>query len=105
MIPNFAVNFVVSNSGAAYLVSLVISWLYYALQESGSNQATIGKKAMGLVVTTTNGERISFGQATGRHFGKYISALILFIGYLMVLWDDKKQSLHDKMADTLVIKG
>jgi uncharacterized RDD family membrane protein YckC len=60
---------------------------------------------LGLKVTTTNGERISFGQATGRHFGKYISTIILFIGYLMMIWDDKKQTLHDKMANTLVVKA
>jgi uncharacterized RDD family membrane protein YckC len=86
-------------------LSLVIDWLYYALQESGTNQATIGKKAMGLKVTNLGGEKITFGQATGRHFGKFLSALILLIGYLMMLWDDKKQTLHDKLARTLVLKN
>lgn len=103
-IPNFAIKFVLGNSGESYLITLVIDWLYYSLQESGSNQATIGKKAMGLVVTSTTGDRISFGQATGRYFGKIISAFILLIGYLMMIWDSKKQTLHDKMANTLVIK-
>ena len=75
-----------------------------ALQESGPNQATLGKKALGLKVTSLTGDRISFGQATGRFFGKYVSAIILFIGYLMMIWDDRKQTLHDKMAGTLVVK-
>jgi len=86
-------------------LSLIISWLYAALQESSAAQATIGKRALGIKVTDMNGQRISFGQATGRHFGKYISGLILLIGYLMMLWDDKKQTLHDKMAGTLVVKA
>jgi uncharacterized RDD family membrane protein YckC len=84
-------------------IGLVIGWLYSALQESGAGQATLGKKAMGIKVTNMLGDRISFGQATGRHFGKMLSTIIIFIGYLMMLWDDKKQTLHDKMAGTLVV--
>jgi uncharacterized RDD family membrane protein YckC len=87
------------------LLSIVLGWIYFAGMESGSGQATVGKKAMGLKVTDSNGHRIGFGQATGRHFGRYISAIILCIGYLMMLWDDKKQTLHDKMAGTLVVKN
>jgi len=87
------------------VTGLIIAWLYGALLESGPNQATIGKKALGLKVTNMEGERISFAQATGRHFGKLLSALIIFIGYLIMIWDEKKQTLHDKMANTLVVKG
>jgi len=88
---------------SANLVGVIIAWLYEALQESGPAQATLGKRAMGIKVTDMNGLRISFGRATGRHFGKIISFVILLIGYLMVLWDDKKQALHDKMAGTFVV--
>jgi len=95
----------VFSSIVANLLSLVSGWLYYAIMESGADQATIGKKAVGLKVTNLNGERISFGQATGRYFGKILSGLILLIGYLMMLWDDKNQTLHDKMANTLVVKA
>jgi uncharacterized RDD family membrane protein YckC len=87
------------------LVGILVNWLYSAILESGENQATIGKRALGLKVTDMNGHRISFANASGRFFGKYISAIILFIGYLMMLWDDKKQTLHDKMAGTLIIKS
>ena len=81
-----------------------ISWLYYAIQESGSNMATIGKKAMNIKVTDLDGNRVTFGQATGRYFGKILSALILLMGYFMMLWDEKSQTLHDKMAGTLVVQ-
>lgn len=87
----------------AQLIQLAVGWLYSALQESGPRQATIGKRAMNLKVTDMEGRRISFGRATGRHFSKWISAIILLIGYLMMLWDDKKQTLHDKIAGTLVV--
>jgi len=87
------------------LLGIVVGWLYAALQESGPAQATIGKKALGIRVTAADGGPMSFGQATGRYFGKLVSTLILFIGYLMMLWDDKKQTLHDKMANAYVVKA
>lgn len=103
-IPNFTLTFVIEKPLSSIL-SIVLGWLYAALMESGEGQATLGKRALGLKVSSTNGERISFGQATGRHFGKFISTIILLIGYLMMLWDDRKQTLHDKMANTLVVKA
>jgi uncharacterized RDD family membrane protein YckC len=86
------------------LISLIVGWLYFAIQESSVHQATLGKRGLGLKVTNLQGGKLSFGQATGRHFGKYLSAVILFIGYLMMVWDSKKQTLHDKMAGALVIR-
>jgi uncharacterized RDD family membrane protein YckC len=102
LIPDMIVKYTVDIT-TYYVVALAIGWLYYAIQESGPNQATVGKKAMGIKVTNMEGEKISFATATGRHFGKYISMLIIFIGYLMMLWDDRNQTLHDKMAGTLVV--
>ena len=84
-------------------INIVFGWLYFALQESGPRQATPGKRAVGMVVTDLHGGRITFRQATGRYFGKILSAAIIFIGYLMMTWDEKKQTLHDKMANTLVV--
>ena len=86
-------------------LSILAAWLYFALCESSSWQATVGKRLLGLRVTDLNGNRISFGKATGRHFGKILSALILFIGFIMIAFSDQKQGLHDTMAGTLVLKG
>ncbi len=58
---------------------------------------------LGIVVTDMNGQRISFGRATGRYLGKIISQIILFIGYLMIAFTEKKQGLHDIMASCLVV--
>ena len=85
------------------LINIIIGWLYAAAMESSDRQATLGKIAVGIKVTDMNGERISFGKATGRHFAKIISAIILLIGYIMAAFDAKKQALHDKMAGTLVL--
>lgn len=89
------------NSGSG--AQLIASWLYEALLLSSNYQATFGKMALGIKVVTTEGKKLSFANATGRHFAKWISALILLIGYLMVIWDPKKQALHDKLANTFVI--
>lgn len=86
------------------LVSIVAHWLYQALLESSSKQATVGKMAVGLQVTDLQGQRISFGRATGRHFAQYLSAIILMIGFFMVGWTRYKQGLHDLIASTLVYK-
>lgn len=103
----FAASFIIALISPAfvYLFGWIIGWLYFALQESSPKMATVGKQAVGIVVTDMNGNRISFGKATGRYFGKIISALILCIGYLMMLWSDTKQTLHDQMAGTLVLNG
>ena len=70
---------------------------------SSEKQATVGKMVLGIVVTDINGGPISFARATGRHFAKWLSALILGIGFLMAAFTEKKQALHDMIADTLVV--
>jgi uncharacterized RDD family membrane protein YckC len=87
-----------------FLAGAIITWLYQAFLESSSRQATLGKQAMGIVVTDLNGDRISFGKATVRSFSKYLSAIILLIGYIMAAFTEKKQALHDIIAGTLVVK-
>jgi uncharacterized RDD family membrane protein YckC len=71
--------------------------------ESSSKQATLGKLALGIVVTDLNGNRISFGRATGRYFGKIVSGMIFAIGYIMAGFTEKKQALHDMIASCLVV--
>ncbi len=89
----------------ASLASWVVTWLYFAIMESGPNQGTFGKKAIGIKVTTLNGGQLTFMQASGRYFGKLLSGLIIYIGYFMMLWDDRNQTLHDKMAGAVVVKS
>ena len=84
---------------------LIASWIYHAYLESSPNQGTLGKMALGLIVTDLQGRRISFGHATGRFFAKIITSLIpLGIGYLMAGFTEKKQALHDMIAATLVLR-
>ncbi len=90
----------VSNFGM--LINVVVVWLYFAMQESGENQATVGKRVMAIYVTDKEGNRISFAQATIRYFSKYLSS-ILMIGFIMAAFTKNKQGLHDLIADTLVV--
>ena len=93
----------VSFGTAAVVLFFCGDWLYEAFMLSSDWQATVGKRAMSIVVTDTNGGRISFARATGRHFAKWISGLILFIGYIMAAFTERKQALHDMIAETLVV--
>jgi uncharacterized RDD family membrane protein YckC len=86
------------------IFSIIFSWMYYAAFEASHWKGTPGKKLLGLSVTDSEGNRIGFGQATGRHFAKIISGLILGIGFLMAGFSEKKQALHDQIANCLVWK-
>lgn len=87
-----------------YLVVVFVGpWLYEALMESSRYEGTLGKRAVGIRVVGLDGRQISFGRATGRHFGKILSAFTLEIGFLMAGFTKQKQALHDMVAGTLVI--
>jgi uncharacterized RDD family membrane protein YckC len=91
--------------GVTIILVLFGGWLYEALMESSSYQATIGKMILGMKVTDLYGKRISFGRATGRHFAKILSGMMLCIGFIMVGLTERKQGLHDLLAGTLVRRG
>ena len=90
--------------GIIGLLTFVAMWLYFSLMESSAKQATLGKMLVGIVVSDLAGDRISFGKASGRYFGKIVSAILLMIGYLMAAFTKRKQALHDIMAGCLVIR-
>ncbi|HYK72673.1 MAG TPA: RDD family protein [Pseudoneobacillus sp.] len=92
----------------AYLLSIIISFiltiLYYAGMHASKWQGTVGKKLLGLVVTDLNGHRISFWRAFGRYLAMAFLPSIFMIGYIIAAFTEKKQSLHDLIAGTLVLK-
>ena len=112
MVLGFIVGFGMASSGSSALniqlaangLGLLFNWLYYALSESSTMMGTPGKKILGLVVTDLQGQRISFGRATGRYFGRILSGLALLMGYFAMLWSPMNQTWHDQMAGTLVLK-
>jgi uncharacterized RDD family membrane protein YckC len=86
-------------------IAVLVQWLYFAYLESGEKQATWGKQALGIYVTNLTGNRITFGNASGRYFAKIVSGMIpLGIGYIMAAFTERKQALHDMIASTLVLQ-
>lgn len=85
------------------IVIYLVQLFYFAGFESSKMQATPGKMALGIIVTDSQGRRVSFGRAIGRNLGKIISSAIFSIGYIMAGLTARKQALHDMLADCLVI--
>jgi predicted Zn finger-like uncharacterized protein len=69
----------------------------------GTYRATPGKMACGLIVVSPEGDQISVMRGVGRYFAEMLSSMILLIGYLMVLFDDEKRALHDRICNTRVV--
>jgi len=82
-------------------ISLTLAYLVYFIRK---NDATPGKKAMGLRLLRADGSKLSKRRIIGRHFAEYLSSLTLLIGYLMAAFDkEQRRALHDRIADTRVI--
>jgi|SRR5579871_1123382 len=79
-------------------------WLYKSVAERSARQATLGKLAFDLKVTTLEGERIGGLRALVRNVSQVLSAAIMFIGFLMPAFTRRRQALHDMCAGTLVTR-
>ena len=95
---------IMAMAGISQFVFYAIQTLYFAFMESSNYQASIGKMVLGLKVTDTSGNKLDFTKALVRNLSKIISSLILMIGYIMAGFTEKKQALHDIIANTLVVK-
>ena len=85
----------------AFLVMLPLGYRYFL--ESSSWQASLGMRLFGLKVTDWNLKRPSQWDVLKRNLFRYVSVAIIGIGYLMALFTENKQTLHDKLAGTLVV--
>jgi len=89
--------------GTSMLVGASLQALYFILMW-GYKGATLGKMAMKIKIVSTNGSDISYGTAFLRYIGTIISSIPFSLGFLWMLWDNKKQTWHDKIASTCVIQ-
>jgi uncharacterized RDD family membrane protein YckC len=90
------------------LVSMGVSFgvrAAYFIYFIGKDGQTPGKKLCKIRVVSADGSPVTYGKATGRFFGYFLSSLILGIGFLMAAWDDEKRALHDRLCNTRVIKA
>lgn len=101
-IPSGIINAIFGKSLGGFL-GYVLMWAY-AIYMLNTRQATLGKMAVGLKVTTTDGGKPTVGKLALREIiGKILDIITLGIGYLMIVFTGKKQGLHDKIADTVVV--
>jgi uncharacterized RDD family membrane protein YckC len=85
------------------IVGLALGATYYGWMHSSSMQASVGKLAVGIKVTRSDGTRISFMRGFGRYFGYILSSIPLGIGLIIAGFTDRKRALHDMICDTLVV--
>ena len=86
------------------IFGLIIGVAYYVGLETSEKQATWGKQIVGIKVTDLEGRRITVGRALGRYFAKILSGCTFGIGWLLPLFTEKKQTLHDMIAGCLAVK-
>jgi uncharacterized RDD family membrane protein YckC len=86
------------------LVQALLGFFYEVIFIGSSWQATPGKRIFKLRVVNVDFTQISYTKSAARYFSKFLSSVIFFIGFLVVFFSEKKQSLHDKLVDSVVIK-
>jgi uncharacterized RDD family membrane protein YckC len=78
-------------------VAVIVFWIY--------KSATPGKMVLGLkIADAETGASASTGQLIGRYFAYYVSIIPLFLGFIWVAIDKRKQGWHDKLAGTIVVR-
>ena len=94
---------IVALQGVGFALAWIGALAYFVLLEGGARGQTLGKRGVGITVTDAeSGEAIGHGRATVRYLTRILSALPLFLGYLWMLWDPRRQTWHDKLAGTVV---
>jgi uncharacterized RDD family membrane protein YckC len=88
--------------GLYFLVSFVLTFWYQAYFVS-KRGGTPGKLILGLKVIHPDGSLLSMGQAFGRSLAYLVSAIIMYIGFIMIGFDPEKRGLHDRICETRVI--
>ena len=93
---------VIGNAGRA--LSAVVGIAYYIYLEGSPSGQTVGKKLLNIrVVNFNTGAPIGFGGAAIRYVGRIVSTIPCLLGYFWMLWDDQKQTWHDKIATSVVV--
>lgn len=85
-------------------IGILLSIGYFTYLEGSPHGQTLGKRALGIrVIDFDSGGPIGFGRAFVRYIGRIVSGLVIYIGYLWMLWDNEKQCWHDKFANCVVV--
>jgi len=85
------------------LLHLLLGWLYFAGAETCTCQATLGKYLLGLKVSSTTGEKLSFRCGSIRYFAKPITVFLILMRFLRGNAVDTHSTFHDRLAHAQVI--
>ena len=88
---------------AFILVGLILTFAY-EVYFGGRFGGTPGKLLLRMRIVRSDFSRLTYGRAAIRFFGKMLSDLTMYIGYIMAGFDPQRRALHDYIADTRVIK-
>jgi uncharacterized RDD family membrane protein YckC len=92
--------------GVLLVVALVGTLVYWARLEGGDRGQTLGKQALGIrTVDLATGQPIGGGRAVGRYFARILSAFACYLGFLWMLWDPQRQTWHDKIVSSVVVRA
>lgn len=80
-------------------------YLIYSVWMLKTYGATIGKMVMKIRVIKIDESKLTYSDALVRELSKILSTLAFSLGYLWMIWDAKKQTWHDKIARTIVVKA
>ena len=87
-----------------YALGLLISLAYFTYFEGGDKGQTLGKMALSIrVVDFDTGGSIGYARGAVRWIGRYLSSIVILLGYFWMLWDKEKQTWHDKLANDVVV--
>jgi uncharacterized RDD family membrane protein YckC len=95
---------VLLGGGGGSGLGTLLSAAYFTYFEGGAKGQTFGKMALGIrVIDFGGGGSIGYGRAFIRWIGRFVSAIVLLLGYLWMLWDNERQTWHDKFANAVVV--
>jgi len=82
---------------------LGVAYYVFMLYKYG---ATFGKQVMKIrVQSISTGEKLTLGEAAVREIvGKFLSSIVFCLGYFWMIWDGQKQTWHDKLVKSVVVK-
>ena len=83
-----------------------VATLVYIGKLGGGRGQTLGQQALGIrMVDAATAQPIGAGRAIGRYFAMFLSAVLCYLGYFWMLWDPQKQTWHDKIVSSVVVKA
>jgi uncharacterized RDD family membrane protein YckC len=97
-------NIVITEGQWWWVVFGILAFLYWPVTWARFGE-TIGHRLFGMEIRRVeDGQRPGIGQIIVRWLGFYLSSLIIGIGFLIAAFDPRKQALHDKLANTVVVR-